>query len=121
MNLKTLAEADGEIVIEDADNGFAVPITFTLPPVDEYSEATVINVNGIYNRIGTFFDPDTGLQVPGDTSSVTVRISSLGGNVLDSRWTVSVKDITGETITAKIMKPIFDKSLGRATMFFKRG
>lgn len=121
MNLKTLAEQDGAIVLEDADDGFAVPVTFTIPAVDIYSEPVVLNVNGIYNRIGVYFDPDTGLPVPGDYSSLTVRLSSLSSNEPNGTWTVSVQDITGATITGKVLKPMFDRSLGRVTLFFKRG
>jgi hypothetical protein len=121
MNLKTLAEADGAIVLEDADDGFAVPVTLTIPAVDIYSEPVVLQVNGIYNRIGVFFDPDTGIQVPGDTSAVTVRLSSIAPHEPNGTWTISVQDITGATITGKPMKPLFDRSLGCVTMFFKRG
>lgn len=120
MNLRDRAEADLEYLLEDSESGFASEITFTIPAVDVYTDPVVVKVNGIVNRIGVYIDQDTGLSVQGDTSAITVRLSSLPSEPKQS-WLVSFSDITGNIITGKILKPMLDKTLGKATFFLKRG
>lgn len=115
MNLRTLAEDDNAIILEDDVVGFATEIKITDP-----SGPTEYNVKGQYHRIGAALDPETGQQVEGNHSSVTVRLSSLGFGVLPKRdWEVETTDITGATVAGKVQFPMHDRTAGRTTLVFR--
>ena len=114
-NLRELAESDNAIILEDDTSGFAVPIKFT------DKQGRVYEVRGQYNRVGVDIDPETGLLVPGNKSSVTVRLSSLGVMVFpDEDWLVESTDITGALVKGRATNVMLDRTAGRATVLFKR-
>lgn len=115
MNLNELAEADNAIILEDAETGFGKCITLT------DLDGAVYRVNGQYIRRGVEVDMDTGLMVPGNSSAVTVRLSSLGPGVLpDEGWMIETSDITGAALKGKASHVLLDRTAGRATLLFKR-
>jgi hypothetical protein len=114
MNLRELAEADNTFLIEDDVNGFAVPINLTDP------SGSVYKVKGLYSRIGVDIDPETGLKVPGNRSTITIRLSSLGGAVPDDGWFIETTDITGATVKGKATAVMLDRTAGRVDMIMRR-
>jgi hypothetical protein len=117
MNLRAQAEADNEFLLEDDVAGFGTAIKLTssaVPPV-------VYNVKGQYHRVGVDVDPETGLLVAGNKSSVTVRLSRFPLAALpDNDWTIEVTDILGETVKGKARHVLLDRTAGRATIIFTR-
>lgn len=101
----TLAESDLAISLE-SDFGRPVSITF---------QSGVKNVYGQVNRINALTDPQTGLMVNIPRISVSVRISSLQGENLINNLDVSTTDITGDTITGKVINVKPDLTLGFIT------
>jgi hypothetical protein len=114
MNLRELAEADNAFLLEDDVAGFGVAIMLT------DLAGNVYQVKGQYHRVGVDVDPETGLMVPGNRSTVTVRLASLGGVLPDDGWLVETKDITGATVRGKASSVMLDRTAGRATMILKR-
>jgi hypothetical protein len=101
----TLAESDLSTSLE-SDFGRLVSITF---------QSGVKNVYGQVNRINALTDPQTGLMVNIPRISVTVRISSLQSENLINNLDVSTTDITGDTITGKVINSKPDLTLGFIT------
>ena len=114
MNLRELAESDLATTLEDSEFGFGTTIVLTEP------DGTVHTVHGQYTRIGVENDPETGLQVVGQKSAVTVRLSSLCGSLPADGWLIEVKDITGQTVKGKASMTMLDRTLGIATMILRR-
>ena len=111
MNLLQQAEADNAMLLEDDVSGFGRPITLTdlVTPTPN-----VYQCNGQVTRIGVVMDPSTGLPVPGNTCAITMRLSALG--VLPAEgWGVETTDITGETVTGKLVSVLPDRTSGRVT------
>jgi len=116
MNLRTMAESDNEIILEDATTGFGTPIKLT------DLEGVVYEVTGQYHRIGVDIDPETGLLVPGKKSAISVRAMRFNPqNLPDEGWGVEVTDIIGNLIKGKIAFAMADLTAGRITATLKRG
>jgi citrate synthase len=79
------------------------------------NKSGVKNVYGQVNRINALTDPQTGLMVNIPRISVTVRISSLQSENLINNLDVSTTDITGDTITGKVINSKPDLTLGFIT------
>jgi len=115
MSLRDTAAQDSTDIIEDNDD-FASDIVLIAP------DTTRHEVKGFYNRIGVMIDPNTGLKIFGNSSSVTVSLStlvSLGVTIdaLDTEnWQVEAEDIHGEKVVGYISAALKDRTLGRVTM-----
>ena len=103
--LLVLAESDLKTSLE-SDFGRQVSITF---------QSGVKNVYGQVNRINALTDPQTNLMVNIPRISVTVRISSLQSENLVNNLDVSTTDITGDSITGKVVNVKPDLTLGFIT------
>lgn len=103
--LLVLAESDLKTSLE-SDFGRQVSITF---------QSGVKNVHGQVNRINALTDPQTNLMLNIPRISVTVRISSLQGENLVNNLDVSTTDITGDSITGKVVNVKPDLTLGFIT------
>jgi hypothetical protein len=103
--LLVLAESDLKTSLE-SDFGRQVSITF---------QSGVKNVYGQVNRINALTDPQTNLMVNIPRISVTIRISSLQNENLVNNLEVSTTDITGDTITGKVVNCKPDLTLGFIT------
>ena len=114
MNLRTLAEADQAILLEDDLAGFAVAITLT----DLLGRRHTLK--GQYHRIGVDINPETGLLVPGNKSAVTVRLASLAGALPEADWTVETTDIGGAPVVGKANHVLLDRTAGRATIIMRK-
>ncbi len=116
MNLLEQAEADNAMLLEDDVSGFGRPVTLS----DNASPTpNVYQAKGQVTRVGVQIDPGTGLQMPGNTCAVTLRLSSLGVLPVEG-WSVETTDITGETVTGKVQNVMLDRTAGRVT-FMVRG
>lgn len=71
MGLQEQAAADLVSILSDAVGGFAVPIRV----ID--SEGKTATINGFATHIGTTIDPETGLTVAAQKSSVALPIAKL--------------------------------------------
>ena len=120
MNLRVVAEADLNGILEDDVTGFGYPITITDP--DGLSKP----LKGFSNDISFSIDPDTGLAVSSRTASVALRISSLvsaGFATLPEAiqdetrkpWLVQFNDINGNPFTFKVQEGHPDRGLGIIT------
>lgn len=103
--LLVLAESDLKTSLE-SDFGRQVSITF---------QSGIKNVYGQVNRINALTDPQTNLMVNIPRISVTVRISSLQNENLVNNLDVSTTDITGDSITGKVVNVKPDLTLGFIT------
>jgi hypothetical protein len=109
------AEADNAMILEDDVSGFGRAVTLT----DNATPANVYQAKGQVTRVGVAIDPGTGLQVPGNTCAITLRLSSLG--VLPQEdWSVETTDITGAVVAGKVKNVMLDRTAGRVT-FMVRG
>jgi len=114
--LRELVEEDSTAILED-DTGFGTDIVLTSPDTTTYS------VRGEYRRIGVQIDPATGAVIIGNTSSITVSLSSLAALGLSSPeelyrdgWKATIHDITGEQVDGYFLAVMLDRTAGRATM-----
>jgi hypothetical protein len=114
MNLREQAEADNAFLLEDSVAGFGVEITLT------DLDGNVYQVVGQYSRVGVDIDPETGLLVPGNKSSATVRLASLRGALPEEGWLVETKDITGAMVRGRATSVMLDRTAGRATMIMRK-
>jgi hypothetical protein len=109
-----------ELVTPTAGAGDAVVTGTTVEGLDRDPDV-VYEVKGQYHRVGVDVDPETGLPVPGNKSTVTVRLSSLGEGVLpDEGWLVETTDITGAAVKGRVKYPMLDRTSGRATLVLGR-
>jgi hypothetical protein len=117
MNLRVQAEADLAFTLEDDVSGYGWPMTLT----DTQAIPVVHNVKGQYHRVGVDIDPQTGLLISGNKSAVTVRLSTLAGQLPAKGWKVATTDITGAAVTGEVPDKgvMLDRALGVATMVFK--
>lgn len=118
MSLLDTVEQDNAFLLEDDVLGFARPVTLTDP-----EGPTVYSVKGLVNRIAVETDPGTGVQIPANKASVTVRLASIANKRPGPLWTISTTDVTGAVLIGKIPKTgdnVFpDRTLGRVTIIFK--
>ena len=115
MSLRTLAEQDLTVTLEDAA-GFGWPVTVTAP------DGTSGALTGSSTDIAQVIDPDTGEAVSGRMAAVGLRISTLTTRglgiprgIADSAskpWLVTFDDINGNAYTFKVMKSNPDRALG---------
>jgi len=118
-NMRTVAESDLAITLEDAVNGFGWPIAVTDP------DGNTANVNGQSGDIAELIDPDTGQAVSGRLAHVAIRISSLAaaglgipvGVAESSRkpWLFDFTDINGHDFTLEVRRSLPDRTLGIVT------
>jgi hypothetical protein len=116
VNLLDQAEADNAMILEDDVSGFGRAVTLT---DNATPTPNVYQARGQVTRVGVAIDPGTGLQVPGNTCAITLRLSALG--VLPQEdWSVETTDITGATVAGKVKNVMLDRTAGRVT-FMVRG
>lgn len=116
MGLRSLAEADLGIILEDKTTGFGWPITVTDPA------GVSAGFTGFSDDISSVFDPDTGTMVTGRSASAALRISSLtlAGFALPvgiadasvKPWLIQFDDINGSPWTFKVSEATPDRTLG---------
>lgn len=119
MNLRTIAEADLAVTLEDDVNGFGFDIKITDP------DGNVGDLIGQSNDIAQLIDPDTGTAISGRFATAVVRLSSLTAvtpvalgipvNISDAAkkpWVVEFKDINGITLITKVQHSSPDRTLG---------
>ena len=119
MGLRSIAEQDLGVILEDDTTGFGFSITITDP------SGTVKPFTGFSNDIAQMIDPDTGQAVSGRLASVALRISSLlaAGFTLPEGihdaalkpWIVVFNDINGNAFTFKVVQSNPDRGLGLIT------
>lgn len=117
MGLRTLAEADLGLILEDQAAGFGWPITLTSP-----QGATSRDLIGYSDDIAQAIDPDTGQLVSGRLVSVALRVSTLAAQgfalpygVADQAsrpWVVQFNDINANPYTFKVRQANPDRALG---------
>lgn len=116
MGLRTIAEADLGVILEDGIYGAGWPIAVTDPV------GTVGNLTGFSNDIAQLIDPDTGQAVSGRLASVVLRISSLTvaglglpvgvADAGSKPWVVQFNDINGGAHKFKVAQSNPDRTLG---------
>ena len=114
MSLREAFTADFKKII-DSDND---DVTLTKPAAGEVP-AVIYSVKGIINRTDVTTDPQTGAKIFEPKTAVTVSLSDLSTDEPDDTWSISVKDVMGNTIAGKVIEPQFDRTLGRVTMFIE--
>lgn len=117
MGLRTLAEQDLGLILEDEAFGFGWPITLR-SPAGLQSTALI----GYSDDISQTIDPDTGQLVSGRLASVALRTSTLLAQgfvmpygVADAAakpWVVTFADINGTAYTFKVRQTNPDRALG---------
>ena len=117
MSLRSTAEADLAVILEDDQFGFGWQINLTSP------DSLVADLVGYSDDISQVIDPDTGVAVSGRLASAVFRISSLidAGfvtlpiGVMDSSkapWVVKFADINGNAGVFKVREGNPDRMLG---------
>lgn len=125
MGLRTLAEQDLGLILEDDVTGFGWPISITAP------DLTVRPLTGFSDDIAQVIDPETGQAVSGRLASVAIRISSLAVafptqglpvGIADKTvkpWLVSFDDINGNPHTFKVAQSNPDRALGLLSLLLE--
>lgn len=113
MNIRQQAELDLSFTLEDLINGFGTLITLTNKSAQQQI------VNGQSHRIGTDFDPQTGIPVVGNRAAITVRLSALTIGIPEEGWSISFNDQAGNTITGKANKVMNDNTLGVSSIILR--
>lgn len=117
-NLRTIAEADLAVTLEDAANGFGWSVVLTKPDGTESTGLTGSSVD-----ISAVIDPETGQAVSGRNASFTLRISSvltqfgelpIGiASPTTKPWLITFNDINGNgPYIFKIVDTWPDRTLG---------
>lgn len=120
MGLRSIAETDLGLILEDSATGFGFPITVTDPA------GLVKPLTGFSDDISQIIDPDTGQAVSGRLASVALRISSLTAagftelpkgiaDAASKPWLVAFDDINGNAFTFKVQQSNPDRALGLVT------
>lgn len=120
MGLRSLAESDLGLILEDGAYGFGWPITITDP-----SGKVSTGLIGFSDDIAQMIDPDTGELISGRLASVALRISTLYAqgftlpkaiaNSSSKPWLVSFNDINGVSYQFKVNQANPDRALGVVT------
>ncbi len=123
MSLRTLAEADLGLILEDATTGFGWPIIVTDP------SNTTATLTGFSDDIAQIIDPDTGQTVSGRLASASLRISSLTTAGLglpvgiadagSKPWIVQFNDINGVPYKFKVAQSNPDRAIGMVTLLLE--
>lgn len=119
MSLRTLAENDLAIMMEDANCSFGWSVVLT----DPSGFASVEPLTALTQDIAVDIDPDTGVAVSGRTASATFRISTLTTagytglpvGIADGAlkpWVVTFNDINGASFTYKVAESLPDRTVG---------
>lgn len=110
MDVRAQAESDlGAILGEDG-----VEATLIAPDETEYP------VHCLYFRVGVDIDPETGAVIPGNRSTVLIRIGELGEGVTPAEgWTVQITDVTGAAVTGRINYAALDRTHGAALLILR--
>lgn len=121
MGLRTIAEQDLGVILEDSGTGFGWPITVT----DPSGNSGTGPLTGFSDDIAQIIDPDTGQAVSGRLASVALRISSLTAaglalprGIADSGskpWVIEFDDINGNPYKFKVSQSNPDRALGLVT------
>ena len=121
MGLRSIAEQDLGLIIEDSTTGFGWPITVT----DPLGNSGTGPLTGFSDDIAQIIDPDTGMAVSGRLASVALRISSLiaAGITLPrgiadagrKPWIIQFDDINGNAFKFKVSQSNPDRALGLVT------
>ena len=120
MGLRSIAEQDLAVVLEDATTGFGWAITLTDPA--GASKALV----GHSSDISQVIDPDTGAAISGRLASAVLRLSSISdadpgpalaipvgiADTSQKPWLVQFDDINGNSYTFKVKTSDPDRALG---------
>lgn len=114
--LRSIAEADLGVILEDSAYGFGWPITVTSP------DGTYASLTGFSDDIAQVIDPDTGQAISGRLASVALRISSLAACGLGlpqgiaettrKPWVIEFDDINGNPFKFKVQQCNPDRALG---------
>lgn len=117
MGLRSLAEADLGLILEDQAFGFGWPIVLQNP-----AGVQSVGLVGYSDDISQTIDPDTGQLVSGRLASVALRTSTLIAQgfampygVADTAakpWVVRFDDINGTPYTYKVRQTNPDRALG---------
>ncbi|MDR0675947.1 MAG: hypothetical protein LBF97_02780 [Elusimicrobiota bacterium] len=110
MNIRELAEKDLKKTLEDIDTGFGRIIKLT----NNAGETQI--VIGQYHRINADIDPETGMKIKSERSSITIRNSSVIGKI-EKKWKVEVKDVNGEIVRGIVKDFMRDDALGITSLF----
>jgi len=121
MGLRTIAEQDLGVILEDSDTGFGWPITVT----DPSGNSGTGPLTGFSDDIAQIIDPDTGQAVSGRLASVAIRIALLNEiglglprGIADSGskpWIVEFDDINGNPYKFKVSQSNPDRAIGLVT------
>lgn len=111
MSLAALAESDLGVTIE----------ALGVPMILESPSGAIYELCGHFNRIGLKLDPETGLMVPGLSTSGSVRLSRFPLTDLpQDGWTFQGTDITGAIVRGQIHSVMLDRTIGIATFLVRR-
>lgn len=123
MSLRSLAEKDLGLILEDTTTGFGYSITLTNP------EGLVRPLTGFSDDISQLIDPDTGQAVSGRMASVALRISTiiaagltLPRGISDATikpWLVEFDDINGNPFKFKVSQSNPDRAIGLVTLLLE--
>ena len=121
MGLRTIAEQDLGVILEDSVTGFGWPITVT----DPSGNSGTGPLTGFSDDIAQTIDPDTGQAVSGRLASVALRISSLIAvglelprGIADSGskpWVIEFDDVNGSPYKFKVSQSNPDRAIGLVT------
>lgn len=116
MSLRSIAEADLALILEDGVYGFGWDISVEDP------DGNTGELVGFSNDISQLIDPDTGQAVSGRLASAVLRISSLSAEGLgiptqvsdanSKPWVIEFSDINGVSYRFKVSESNPDRALG---------
>ncbi len=116
MGLRSLAEADNRVILNDSAFGFGYDITLTDPAGNAQP------LTGFSTDISQLIDPETGTAVSGRLSTVALNINdittaglSMPKGIADSMikpWLIKFDDINGNAHTFKVSKSDPDRAIG---------
>ena len=125
MGLRTIAEQDLGVILEDSVTGFGWSIIVTDPSGNSGSGP----LTGFSDDIAQIIDPDTGQAVSGRLASVALRISSLTlaglglpRGIADAGikpWIVEFNDINGNPFKFKVSQSNPDRALGMVVLLLE--
>ena len=125
MGLRTIAEQDLGVILEDSVTGFGWSIIVTDPSGNSGSGP----LTGFSDDIAQIIDPDTGQAVSGRLASVALRISSLTlaglglpRGIADAGikpWIVEFNDINGNPFKFKVSQSNPDRARGMVVLLLE--
>ena len=119
LNLRDIAAADCQKIIENSASGFGWPLIVTDPA------GTTAELTGFSNDVAESIDPETGLAISGRVISVALNIRTLSTaglgmpeGISDSAskpWVIEFTDINGFSGVYKVQRSNPDRALGLVT------